>query len=179
MPWYVAGAIIGLIIPAFLLLGNRQLGVSSTLRHLCAAALPTKAAYFKYEWRHDIWNLMFALGLVIGGVIGGVLLPNPDPVQISMATKEALQGLGVVDFAGLAPRDLFSLDQLLGVRGVLLLCVGGFLVGFGTRWANGCTSGHGIMGLSLRNFGSLVAVIGFFLGGVIGTWVLLPFILSL
>jgi uncharacterized membrane protein YedE/YeeE len=178
-PWYVAGPILGLMVPAMLLLCNKQLGISSTLRHICAACIPTKATFFKYNWRADIWNLVFALGLVLGGFVAGVVFRNPDPVQISEATVANLNQWGIHDYSGLMSSDIFSFGALLTLRGFILIVGGGLLVGFGTRYANGCTSGHTIMGLSNLQFPSLVASICFFAGGTFLTWVILPFIMKL
>jgi uncharacterized membrane protein YedE/YeeE len=77
-PWYVAGTIIGLTVPALLLLGNKQLGISSSLRHLCAVCLPANIAYFKYDWRKEIWNLFFVFGILLGGMIATQFLSNPE-----------------------------------------------------------------------------------------------------
>ncbi|MCC7416839.1 MAG: YeeE/YedE family protein [Acidobacteria bacterium] len=174
-PWYVAGPIIGLMPAALLLLGNRALGVSNNLRHMCAALLPGAIGYLRYDWRREGgWNLAFASGIVAGGLIGGVLLGNPRPVAIAAATRASLAALGVSSFGGLAPADLFNWANLLTVRGASLILGGGFLVGFGTAYAGGCTSGHGLSGIADLQVASLVALIGFFAGGIAGTFLLLP-----
>ena len=177
-PWWLTGIGIGLVVPALLLIGNRSFGVSSNLRHLCAAICPADIAFFRYDWKRDgLWNLVFALGILIGGYIGGVLLGNPEPIAIAPRTKEALAALGLTDFSGLAPRELFTWSALGSLPGFLLIVVGGFLVGFGTAYGGGCTSGHGISGLANFQLPSLIAVIGFFVGGLIATHVLLPLVL--
>jgi len=178
-PWYVGGICIGLMVPLLLIAGNRQFGMSSSLRHICAACIPTKAAYFKYDWKEHQWNLMLATGVVIGGFLAATFMGNPDPIDISVNTKASLSALGINDFSGYMPVEWFSLRSLLTLKGILLMVVGGFLVGFGTRYANGCTSGHSIMGLSLLNPGSLVATIGFFIGGLMMTHLLLPLFVKL
>jgi uncharacterized protein len=176
-PWYVAGPLIGLFVPALLLLDNKSLGISSNLRHLCAALAPRKVLFFRYEWKEaGLWNLVFLAGLVLGGFIGGNLLAG-SAVAISAATHADLAALGIHDFAGLAPRELFSWSSVLTPRGLVLLVAGGFLVGFGTAYAGGCTSGHGIAGLANFERPSLIAVLGFFAGGLLATFVLLPRIL--
>ena len=177
-PWYIAGPAIGLFVPLLLLLDNRLFGVSSNLRHVCAALYPRDIAYFKYDWRRDGgWNLAFAAGILTGGFIAGVVFGNAAPIAIADSTRDALIGLGVRDFTGLAPSDLFAWDALLSVRGLLLIVGGGFLVGFGTAYAGGCTSGHGLAGIADLQLSSLVALIGFFVGGIAGTFLLLPLIL--
>jgi uncharacterized membrane protein YedE/YeeE len=173
-PWYVAGPLIGLFVPALLLLGNRQFGISSNLRHLCAAVLPGRLEFFQYDWRNTgLWNLAFLAGILVGGFIAFRVLGIPD-VNLSAETREALAGLGVREFSGLVPRDVFNWSSLLTLRGLALVVGGGLLVGFGTAYAGGCTSGHAISGLAVFDPASLLAVVGFFAGGLLGTFVLLP-----
>ena len=97
---------------------------------------------------------------------------------ISDATVTKMSSLGITDFTGLMPSQIFSFDQLTNTATLISVILGGFLVGFGTRYAGGCTSGHAIMGLSMLNLGSLVAVVGFFVGGLAVSWLVLPFILA-
>ena len=173
-PWYVAGPVLGLFVPALLVLGNRQFGFSSNLRHLCAALAPGEVAFFKYDWKQDgVWNLLFLAGTVAGGFIGGRLLGDPA-VPITARAQATLAALGIHDFSGLVPREVFSWPALATLRGFTLTVVGGLCVGFGTAYAGGCTSGHGIAGLANLERSSLVAVLGFFAGGLIATHVLLP-----
>ena len=174
-PWYVAGPLIGLTVPALLLVGNKALGISSSLRHVCAACLPAGIPFLTYNWRAEIWNLVFVLGIALGGFIGYRLMGHPEVVSISAATVRDLKAqLHLTDFTGLLPRELFALDNLANWKGWVFLGLGGFLVGFGTRYAGGCTSGHAISGLSNLQWVSLVAVIGFFAGGLVMTWVIYP-----
>ncbi len=178
-PWYVSGPLIGLMVPVLLYLCNKPFGISSSLRHICAACVPTKAKFFKYDWKAESWLLVFALGIAIGGFLAGYVFKNPDPVRIAESTVISLESWGIKDFSNLAPPDIFSLQSLLTAKGFILMVVGGFLVGFGTRYANGCTSGHAIMGISSLKWPSLVATMCFFAGGLIMTWFGLPFIMSL
>lgn len=177
-PWYVSGPLIGLIVP-LLLLGGRSFGVSSNLRHICSAALPGSSEYFDYDWKSSgLWNLTFIAGAVIGGLIAGTLLSEPDAVVgIAEATRSDLAALGIRDFGGLVPDDVFSWRALTGLPGLVMVIGGGFLVGFGARYAGGCTSGHGITGLATLQLASLVAVAGFFAGGLVATYFLLPLLL--
>jgi uncharacterized membrane protein YedE/YeeE len=175
-PWYVAGPLIGLFVPALLLLGNRQFGISSNLRHLCAAMAPGRLEFFRYDWRGTGgWNLAFLAGILAGSAIAARYLGTPD-VAITPDTRAALAALGVRDFSGLVPSDVFGWSSLGTVRGVILIAGGGFLVGFGTAYAGGCTSGHGIAGLASFDRASLVAVIAFFAGGLAATYLLLPWL---
>ncbi len=176
-PWHIAGPLIGLMVPALLLVGNKQFGISSTLRHVCAACIPNKADYFKYDWKSKLWSLVLALGVIVGGWIGTQALSNGENIIISTSTVSDLQELGINDFSSMLPTEIFNWENVLSTSGFLVLVLGGFLVGFGTRYANGCTSGHAIMGLSLLNIGSLAAVIGFFIGGLLMTHVILPLII--
>lgn len=182
-PWYVAGPLIGLIVPLLLILGGRPFGISSNLRHMCAA-LPTperaKPAFLRYNWKGvGLWNLVFVLGIALGGFLAVTLVGMPDAGQsISEATRADLRALGIQDFSGLVPADFFTWEGLLAPAGLVLVVLGGFFVGFGARYAGGCTSGHAISGLSDLQFPSLVAVVGFFAGGLLVTFGLLPLLLG-
>ncbi|NQY08313.1 MAG: YeeE/YedE family protein [Flavobacteriales bacterium] len=177
-PWYVAGPMIGLTIPLLLILLNKPFGISSTMQTTCAIFLPRCIEYFNLNWKERGWNLIFAIGVIGGGFIAVTVFPDPNNVQISNETISKLSELGINDVSGLLPREIFSWDNLNSPVTIIMVIVGGGLVGFGTRYANGCTSGHAIMGLSLFNLASLVAVIGFFIGGLIVSWFVLPIILS-
>jgi len=176
-PWYVAGPIIGLTVPLLLIVGNKALGISSSLGHICAACIPGKVPFFNYDWKKEAWSLFFVGGVLIGGAIAGGLLANPEPIEVAPSLRAHLSQFGITEYSGIVPTDLFTWDSLLTLRGFLLMVVGGFLVGFGTRYAGGCTSGHSIMGLSILSWPSLVATICFMLGGFIMTNLILPFIL--
>jgi uncharacterized membrane protein YedE/YeeE len=178
-PWYIAGPLIGLIVPALLLLGSKSFGISSTLRQICAACIPANISFFQYDWKKESWNLFFVLGIIIGGFIATYLLSTPAPVEINPQTAALLQQQGVKDFSGLLPQDIFSFDQLFTIRGFIFIVIGGFLVGFGTRYAGGCTSGHAIMGISALQWPSLVATCCFMIGGFIMTWFILPYLIQL
>jgi uncharacterized membrane protein YedE/YeeE len=146
-PWYVSGPLIGLAVPLMVLLGGKNLGISSSFRHLCAALLPkSRLPYLRgqsgYRWRDHAWNLFFAAGLILGAFLASHFL-----------SRGALPVL---------PPSIHT------VAGALRLFGGGILIGFGTRWAAGCTSGHSIMGLSNLQKASLVATLAFFAGGLTG-----------
>jgi uncharacterized protein len=177
-PWYIGGPLIGLMVPLLLWLGNRDFGISGNFRHLCAAVLPRDIAHFRYDWkRSGAWSLLFALGIIGGGVLAGVVFANPEPIALSERTVAALAALGITDFTGLVPADLFAWGALGTAAGWIALVGGGFLVGFGTAYAGGCTSGHAITGLAALQKPSLLAVLGFFAGGLFATYVLLPLVL--
>jgi len=178
-PWYVAGPMIGLVVPALLLLGNRHFGISANLRHACATFMPANIKFFQYDWKKEIWNLFFVIGIFVGGAIAVTLLANPEPVVIDPRLAEELAGYGVTDHQKLLPSEIFSWGSLFTLRGFTMLVVGGFLVGFGTRYAGGCTSGHAIMGLSNLQMPSLIATIMFMVGGFIMANLILPLIMRL
>lgn len=178
-PWYVAGPLVGLTVPALLLIGNRMFGVSANLRTMCAVVAPSRVEYFRFDWRRmGSWNLAFAAGILLGSVIAATALAGPPEVAISAATRADLLALGITDFHGLVPADLFSWSGLLSPLGLALIVGGGFLLGFGAAYAGGCTSGHAITGLADLQLPSLIAVIGFFIGGLASTHLLLPVLLG-
>ena len=178
-PWYVAGPLIGLTVPLLLILGNKSFGISSSLRHVCAACVPANIPFFKYDWKKEIWNLFFVAGILIGGILAAQLLSNPNPVEVNPKLAAEMAGYGITDYSGLVPAEIFSWPQLLTARGLIMMVFGGFLVGFGTRYAGGCTSGHAIMGLSNLQWPSLVATCCFMAGGFIMANLILPYVLSL
>ena len=178
-PWYVAGPLIGLMVPLLLLLGNKRFGISSSLRHICAACFPASISYFKYDWRKEAWNLFFAGGVLLGGMVAALFLLNNEPIQVSPALTNELARYGISDYSGLVPVELFNWSNLFTLKGLVLMVLGGLLVGFGTRYAGGCTSGHSIMGLSNLQWPSLVATCCFMVGGFITANIFLPLVLSL
>ncbi len=177
-PWYVAGPLIGLTVPALLLLGNKTFGISSSLRHICAACIPARIPFFRYDWKKEIWNLFFVAGIVLGAIIVTLFFQNTAPVQVSPDLAAELQGYGITNYEGLVPAELFNWNSLLSLKGLVMMVGGGFLVGFGTRYAGGCTSGHAIMGLSNLQWPSLVATLSFMAGGFFAANLLLPYILK-
>ena len=177
-PWYVAGPIIGLMVPLHLILLNRTFGISSSFRHMCAAVVPNNIEFLKYNWRSESWNLVFVLGILIGSFLASQFLCSDTPIALSDAAIQRFKEFGITDFTGQHPFELFSWSAMGNWQTILFVVGGGFLVGFGTRYAGGCTSGHAIMGLSYFQFPSFVAVLGFFTGGLIMSWVLLPLIFA-
>ncbi|MEQ8238234.1 MAG: YeeE/YedE thiosulfate transporter family protein, partial [Cyclobacteriaceae bacterium] len=148
-PWYVAGPIISLIMFSLLLMGN-SFGISANLRTMCSIIGAGKnCEFFDFNWRSQMWNLVFAGGLVIGGVIAHLYLSPGAEVALSEETIKELQAYGIEKpGASLVPTELFSWESLFTLKGFVILVLGGFLIGFGTRYAGGCTSGHAISGLS-------------------------------
>lgn len=176
-PWYIAGPIIGLMVPIFLLLAGKVFGFSENLRHVCAACNIADVEFFRYDWKKaGGWNLTFLVGVILGGVIGGNLLANPEPIVLAESTIETMRGWGLSDFSGFVPSEIFSWEALASPVVIFILAVGGFFVGFGARYAGGCTSGHAISGLADLQLASLLAVIGFFIGGLAMTYFFIPMI---
>ena len=175
-PWYIAGPLIGLVVPALLLLGGKSFGISANFRHLCALT-GSDAPFFRYDWKREGgWNLAFAAGIVVGGFLATRLAGEPGPAAVATSTVNSLRALGLNDLSGAAPTTLISWSALATLPGVVTVVGGGFLVGFGARWAGGCTSGHAISGLSSGQLPSLLAVVGFFVGGLVMTHVVLPWL---
>ena len=179
-PWYIAGPIIALVMVSLLFFG-KSFGLSSNLRTICTIlGAGRHCEFFDFNWKDQMWNLVFALGLVVGGAVANYFLMPDSLVTISKTTISELETLGIANpGVGLVPETLFSWEALSSTRGFIMLVLGGFLVGFGTRYAGGCTSGHAISGLSNLQLPSLIAVIGFFIGGLFMTYLILPTLLTL
>ncbi|MCF8452368.1 MAG: YeeE/YedE family protein [Pedobacter sp.] len=174
--WWFSGIMIAAIM-FFLLYFGQSFGFSSNLRTICAAAgLGKSAKFFDFNWKAQIWNLVFLVGAILGGFIAREFLSTDAPVLISEATIQDLSKLGIAAPESLQPAELFGLDAVLSIKGFLLLAFGGLMVGFGSRYAGGCTSGHAISGLSDLQVPSLIAVMGFFIGGLLMTYLFLPLI---
>ena len=176
-PWYVSGPLIALTMALLVLMGKR-FGMSSNLRTLCAAAGAGKTSdFFKFDWKSQRWNLLVALGAILGGFLAQHYLSPNDSVAISEATVAKLNALGFKDGGkNYMPETLFGSAVFGNLKTLALLVIGGFLVGFGARYAGGCTSGHAISGLSNLQLPSLIAVIGFFAGGLLMVHVFFPMI---
>lgn len=178
-PWYVAGPLIGLTVPILLLVGNKSFGISSSLRHICASCMPADIPFFQYDWKRESWNLFFVLGIFFGGFLSSVFLPNSRPLEIYPDLVADLTSYGIKQYQQLIPIDIMSWAELFSFRGFLVTVVGGFLVGFGSRYAGGCTSGHAIMGLATLQYPSLIATISFMTGGFLMANFILPVIFRL
>jgi uncharacterized membrane protein YedE/YeeE len=174
--WWFSGTMIAGIM-FFLLYFGQSFGFSANLRTICAAAgLGKKNKFFDFNWKTQTWNLVFLVGAIIGGIIAKQFLSSGSPVDISPETINDLSKLGISAPVSLQPTELFSLEAILSIKGFLVLAFGGLMVGFGSRYAGGCTSGHAISGLSDLQLPSLIAVIGFFIGGLVMTFFILPLI---
>ena len=175
-PWYTSGAAIAFIMVLLLFYG-KSFGVSANLRTMCTiAGAGKKVKFFDFDWTTQKWNLLFLFGSVLGGVLASTVLKSDEPLRLSSATVKDLQGLGIAFDGELNPGQIFGADFVTSPKGLLVLIFGGVLVGFGSRYAGGCTSGHAISGLSNLQIPSLIAVIGFFAGGLVMTHLLLPLI---
>ncbi|MEZ4982406.1 MAG: YeeE/YedE thiosulfate transporter family protein [Saprospiraceae bacterium] len=181
-PWYVGGLMIVAIMFLLLYFG-KEFGISANFRTMCAAdGAGDMADFFKFDWQSQGWNLLVALGAVFGGYLAANYFASPDGniAHVSDATIESLKGLGFNFENGEVPLvpEFYSWEALFTLKGLLVIVGGGFLVGFGARYAGGCTSGHAISGMSALQLGSLYAVIGFFAGGLFMTYILFPLIFN-
>lgn len=173
-PWYVVGPLIGLIPALLLIVGNKSFGISSTFRQICACVAPCKIPFLQYDWKKDAWNLYFIAGLILGGFLAKTFLFKPGLITLHPSVLLELRNVGIFFSGTLVPAEFESWKFISSIKVLSIIILGGFLVGFGSRYAGGCTSGHAIMGLSNLQWPSLVSVIGFFVGGLIMTYFILP-----
>lgn len=176
-PWYISGPLLALVMMLLVYFG-KTFGMSSNLRTMCTILGAGKFSdFFKFDWKTQSWNLMVVIGAILGGYIAANFLSNDVVTSLNPKTISELSALGFNNAgANLVPDELFGFESTLSIKSILILIIGGLLVGFGTRYAGGCTSGHAITGLSSLQKPSIIAVIGFFIGGLIMTNLLLPLI---
>ncbi len=176
-PWFIAGPMITFIMVTLILLG-KNFGLSANLRTLCSMCGAGKCvSFFDFNWKEQVWNLVFVLGMIVGGFITANYMNSDQSIILNDQTIALLESQGFKNIGNqYLPGEIFGLEALHTFRGLSILIIGGFLVGFGTRYAGGCTSGHAISGLSNLQLPSLIAVIGFFIGGLLTTHLILPFL---
>lgn len=174
--WWFSGIVISAVMFILLYFG-KSFGFSANLRTLCAVAgAGKKVSFFNFNWRTQVWNLVFLVGAIIGGFIAANFLSDGSPIVVAESTMTDLARLGFGPADSIQPDELFGWDAVLSIKGFLILAIGGLLVGFGARYAGGCTSGHAISGISDLQIPSMVAVVGFFIGGLAMTFLLFPMI---
>lgn len=176
-PWYITGPLIAFVMFILIYFG-KTFGISSSLSTFCAiGGAGKKTAFFRFNWRDQKWNLVVILGAIIGGYIAHFILSNPTNIDLNPNTVANLKTFGFDNIGkSLLPAELYSWEAVLSLKGILILSIAGLLVGFGTRYGGGCTSGHAITGLSSLQLPSLIAVIGFFIGGLIMVHFIFPLI---
>jgi len=157
LPWYIAGPLIGLIVPLLLILREKQLGVSSSFRYVGSFVLP-KLSYFNYNRVKDAWQVQFALGILLSALVFYSLNLVSEP-EIDTSLEYGAWAL-----------NIYALDNWW------VFLFGGLVIGFGSRYADGCRAGHCIMGNSLLAGSSLVTTLGFFGGGLFVSHVVFPLI---
>lgn len=180
--WAFSGAMIALVLILLTWMG-RSFGVSLSFRNICSiSGAGKKSSFFNINIKDEYWRMVFVLGGIVGGIIGFTLLKSPEPVAIAESTIQGLKDLGL-DYPasdekglGFVPTDMYNFGNL---KGIIFAILGGFFVGFGSRYGDGCTSGHAISGLSHLQVSSLITVIGFFIGGLIMTHLLMPLFFTL
>ncbi|MCF2874450.1 MULTISPECIES: YeeE/YedE family protein [unclassified Tenacibaculum] len=175
--WYVSGPLIALVLFFFFYFG-KNFGISTNLETMCTIAGAGKISdYFKKDWKERDWALVFIVGLIIGGYVAVNYLSTTTTIDLNPDTVKDLADLGFSNAGNsFVPNEIFSIESMLTLKGFIILLVAGIFIGFGTRYAGGCTSGHAITGLSSLQLPSLIAVIGFFIGGLLMTWILFPLI---
>lgn len=176
-PWYIAGPAIASIMLLLYYFGE-SFGISDNLRTMCTMAGGGRFAdFFKIDWKEKIWNLVFTSGAILGGYIAVRYMSRNESIDLNPETIEKLDKLGFANAGSTyLPPEIFSSDKMMEPKGIIILLIGGLLVGFGTRYAGGCTSGHAISGLSNLQIPSLIATIGFFIGGLLMIHLIFPFI---
>lgn len=174
-PWYIGGPLIALTLFLYFYFG-KNFGASTNFETLCTMAGAGKISdYFKKDWKERDFALLFVVGLIIGGFITANFLTPDKSIGLNPVTVNELQEIGFTNVANqYFPDEIFSEEALFSVKGFLILLLSGVCIGFGTRYAGGCTSGHAITGLSSLQLPSLKAVIGFFIGGIIAAWFIIP-----
>lgn len=176
-PWYVGGPLIAFTMFILLYMG-RNFGMSSNLRTLCTMCGADKTCqFFCFDWKAQSWNLMVMVGAIIGGFIAAHYLSVDQVPNLNPDTIAQLQAIGFESVGSTyVPEELFGNDAFSSPQTIILLLVGGLFVGFGARYAGGCTSGHSISGISNFQLPSLIATIGFFIGGLIMVHLIFPFV---
>ncbi len=176
-PWYIGGPIIAVVM-ILLIIQGKNFGMSANFRTICSIGGAGKVAnFFRFDWKKQNWNLIVLVGTIIGGGIASILFPTKE-IELGESTTKSLESMGISNKESYIPQEFFSAEALESPLVLSLLIIGGFLVGFGARYAGGCTSGHAISGLSNLQKPSLIAVIGFFIGGLIMTHFLLPILFT-
>jgi hypothetical protein len=175
--WSISGFIIGMVMLALIYFG-KVFGMSSNLRSLCAmTGIGKQVPFFDWDWKSQRWNLVVIIGAMIGGYVATHYLNDSSNVSINPVTIQKLQKMHIdAPNSKLLPDAIFGEAIFQSPKKIFLLIVGGILIGFGSRYAGGCTSGHAISGLSNFQLPSLKAVIGFFVGGLIMVNFIFPLI---
>lgn len=157
LPWYIAGPLIGLIVPALLILRGKQFGMSSSFSYIIGQISP-KNKYFKSA-KSSNWQFHFGLGILASGILSLYYISPEDLIIQDLAVHGAY-----------LTKSVYETDNLW------IFLVSGIIVGFGARYANGCTAGNCIMGVSQFSVSSIIATVAFFISGVITAQFINPFI---
>ena len=175
--WAISGFLIGMVMLLLNYFG-KVFGMSSNLRSLCSmTGIGKSISFFDWDWKSQRWNFAVVIGAMIGGYVAVHYLNDASNVTLNPNTIEQLTVMGIDAPNGkILPDALFGSQVFSSVKMILILIIGGILIGFGSRYAGGCTSGHAISGMSNLQLPSLKAVIGFFIGGLIMAHFILPLI---
>ncbi len=177
--WFTSGLLIGIVLFLFHYFG-KNFGVSSHLETICTLSGAGKySSYFKKNWKTKKWGLIVTLGLIIGGFLANNYLSTDTPIKLNQNTIEDLEKIGFKNIGySMFPEEIYGNSTVLSIKNISILLIAGICIGFGARYAGGCTSGHAINGLSNFQLPSLIAVTGFFLGGLCMVWLFFPLIFS-
>ncbi len=147
--WAWAGMGIAAITLLLQSLANTSLGISTSFENLCALISDSPYLNRGGLLAGAQWRFPFITGLLLAGVVSAVLGGGWQPTW-----------------------DLGMFDTHIGggpIVKVIWMFAGGILIGLGTRMAGGCTSGHGIFGMSNFEKSSLIATLSFMTAGLITT----------
>jgi hypothetical protein len=130
-PWYVAGAIIGLIVPALLILGNKHFGISANLSHACAACFPSNIKFFNYEWKKEVWNFFFVGGILVGAIIAVTIFNNPAPIEVNpklvSERQEVVENVVISKSKSLCRICTKKYEYFTGINTIMLIILSEFL----------------------------------------------------
>ena len=159
--WSISGILIGLCVPLLLLIDNKTFGISSSLSDV----------WDRNKRRKGRWKFKFLLGVLIGAALTNLWSDPSASLLVSSKVINRLKDWNIDFSQGYYPIGLFNFDNW---SAVLLSLSGGFLVGYGARLANGCTSGHCISGISNLQLSSMIVTLSFFIGAIITSYLIYP-----
>lgn len=159
---YVVGALIGLLNLAAMLLSGKTLGASTSfakasgmIRRIFNRDKVDNNEYYQKTTPTVDWGFMLVVGIVLGSLLSSLLSGDFRLEFVPVMWAEEISGSFFIRF--------------------LVALFGGIVLGIGSRWAGGCTSGHGISGTSQLSLISWAAAISFFVGGILSAYLIYGF----